>query len=88
MSKSQRNIEKERQGDRRIRGQSIYFDIDSKSYRKLSGINKKLRPLVKSKFYRKKSTINLGSSSDDAAADAFYDVSKDDYLTATEVHKS
>ena len=88
MSKSQISVEQERQGDRRIRGQSIYFDIDSQNYRKYSGINKKLRPLIKSKFYRKKSTVNLVNSTDDASADSLYDVRRDYYLTASEVHRS
>lgn len=88
MSKSQTTIEQEKQSNRRVRGQSIYFDIDSKNYKKYSGLTKKLRPLIKSKFYRKKSTMNLGSSSDDASTEAFYDLRREDYLTPSEVHKS
>eukprot|EP00347_Sterkiella_histriomuscorum_P011226 403373262 len=67
MQKQQRQTETGSEEDssgssRRHRGQSIYFDLDCKQYKKC-GISTKLRPIVKSKFYRKKSSLNLVNDS-------------------------
>ncbi|CDW86747.1 UNKNOWN [Stylonychia lemnae] len=66
---------------RRHRGQSIYFDIDQQQQKKC-GISRKLRPLIKSKFYRKKSSLNLISEQPQLANPI------DELLTISEIHQN
>jgi len=57
--------EEESVGGRRHRGQSVYFDIDSKKS-KDSSFSKKLKPLLKSTFYRKKASLKAICSSNES----------------------